>query len=157
MVIYCIVKTNCSIFNNLLYFFRCPNFYNFYGASYLFEWARRQTSSPGFFSSERTNFIVINYPDYRDALTLWHSERPKLHKVLDILSAIGLRCKDTLPFFFCSILEIIMGHNSIKTVGGIMVLNLCTSSDDALYLYYVFFKHFQQLNVKDSNCLLYYM
>ena len=30
------------------------------------------------------------------------------------------------------------GHNSVKkTVGGVMVLNLCTSSDDALYLYQV--------------------
>ena len=25
------------------------------------------------------------------------------------------------------------GHDSIKTVNGVMVLNLCTSSDDALY------------------------
>ena len=29
------------------------------------------------------------------------------------------------------------GHNSVKTVDGVMVLNLCTSSDDALYLYQV--------------------
>ena len=29
------------------------------------------------------------------------------------------------------------GHNSLKTVDGVMVLNLCTSSDDALYLYQV--------------------
>ena len=29
------------------------------------------------------------------------------------------------------------GHNSVKTVGGIMVLNLCISSNDALYLYQV--------------------
>ena len=29
------------------------------------------------------------------------------------------------------------GHNSIKTVNGVTVLNLCTSSDDALYLYQV--------------------
>ena len=28
-----------------------------------------------------------------------------------------------------------MGHNSIKTVDGAMLLNLCTSTDDALYLY----------------------
>ena len=27
------------------------------------------------------------------------------------------------------------GHNSIKNVGGIIVLVLCTSSDNALYLY----------------------
>ena len=26
-------------------------------------------------------------------------------------------------------------HNSVKTENGVMVLNLCTSSDDALYLY----------------------
>ena len=29
------------------------------------------------------------------------------------------------------------GHNSVKTVTGVMVLNLCTSSADALYLYQV--------------------
>ena len=36
-----------------------------------------------------------------------------------------------------------MGHNSIKTVNGVMVLNLCTSSDDALYLYQVSRKGFR--------------
>ena len=30
-----------------------------------------------------------------------------------------------------------MGHNSVKTVNGVMVLNLCISSDNALYLYQV--------------------
>ena len=38
------------------------------------------------------------------------------------------------------------GHNSIKTVDGVMVLNLCTSSDDDLYLYQVswaYLKRFQ--------------
>ena len=34
-----------------------------------------------------------------------------------------------------SILNSTKEHNSIKTVGRVMVLNLCTSSDDALYLY----------------------
>ena len=29
------------------------------------------------------------------------------------------------------------GYNSVKTVNGVMVLNLCISSDDALYLYQV--------------------
>ena len=29
------------------------------------------------------------------------------------------------------------GHNSVKTVDGLMVLNLCTSSNDALCLYQV--------------------
>ena len=29
------------------------------------------------------------------------------------------------------------GHNFVKTVGGGMVLALCASSDDALYLYKV--------------------
>ena len=29
------------------------------------------------------------------------------------------------------------GHTSVKTVDGGMVLNLCTLSDDALYLYQV--------------------
>ena len=30
------------------------------------------------------------------------------------------------------------GHNSIKTVDGVMVLNLCTLYDDAKYLYHAF-------------------
>ena len=29
------------------------------------------------------------------------------------------------------------GHNSVKNVGGLSVLVLCTSSDDGLYLYQV--------------------
>ena len=29
------------------------------------------------------------------------------------------------------------GHISVKTIDGVMVLNLCTSSDDALCLYQV--------------------
>ena len=29
------------------------------------------------------------------------------------------------------------GHNSVNTVDGVMVLNLCTLSDNALYLYQV--------------------
>ena len=33
--------------------------------------------------------------------------------------------------------EIFKGHNSLKNVGRVMVLNLCTSSYDALYLYKV--------------------
>ena len=32
-------------------------------------------------------------------------------------------------------LQFIKRHNSIKTVDAVMVFNLCTSSDDALYLY----------------------
>ena len=27
------------------------------------------------------------------------------------------------------------GHNSVKNVGGVMVIVLCTSSDGSLYLY----------------------
>ena len=34
-------------------------------------------------------------------------------------------------------LQFIKGHNSMKTVNGVMVLNLCTSPADALYLYQV--------------------
>ena len=40
-----------------------------------------------------------------------------------------------------SILKISKRHNSIKNVGGVTVLALCTSSDDALYLYHVLRKH----------------
>ena len=34
-------------------------------------------------------------------------------------------------------LQFTKGHNSIKTVDGVMVLNLCTTSQNALYLYQV--------------------
>ena len=33
--------------------------------------------------------------------------------------------------------EIFKGHNSLKNVGKVMVLNLCTTSYDALYLVYI--------------------
>ena len=36
-----------------------------------------------------------------------------------------------------SIKKISKGHNSIKNVGVVSVLVLCTSSDDGLYLYQV--------------------
>ena len=44
------------------------------------------------------------------------------------------------------------GHNSKKSVNGVMVLNLCISSDDGLYLYQVSrqsLKTFQLLSGKD--------
>ena len=36
-----------------------------------------------------------------------------------------------------STLKFAKGHNSVKNVGGVMVLILCVSFDDALYLYEV--------------------
>ena len=33
--------------------------------------------------------------------------------------------------------KILKGHNSINNIGGVLVLVLCTSSDDDLYLYQV--------------------
>ena len=36
-----------------------------------------------------------------------------------------------------SIRKISKGRNSVKNVGGVSVLVLCTSSDDGLYLYHV--------------------
>ena len=36
-----------------------------------------------------------------------------------------------------SILKISKGNNSAKNVGGVTVVNLCTSSDHGLYLYQV--------------------
>ena len=36
-----------------------------------------------------------------------------------------------------SILKFTKGHNSIKNVGRVMVLDLCSSSNDTLYLYKV--------------------
>ena len=38
-------------------------------------------------------------------------------------------------------LQFIKGHKSMKTVNGVMVLNLCTSPADALYLYQVSSKY----------------
>ena len=48
------------------------------------------------------------------------------------------------------------GQNSIKTVDGVMLLNLCTSSGDALYLYQSSRKHFTgfQSYSADAICLL---
>ena len=34
-----------------------------------------------------------------------------------------------------SIVKFAKGHNSVKNVGGVMILSLCTSFDNALYLY----------------------
>ena len=48
------------------------------------------------------------------------------------------------------------GHNSEKTVDGVMVLNLCISPDDALYLYQVsrkYLKGFQSYQ-EDAVCIL---
>ena len=36
------------------------------------------------------------------------------------------------------------GHNSVKTVDGVMVLNLCTSSDNAEYLNQVSRKYLKE-------------
>ena len=36
-----------------------------------------------------------------------------------------------------AILKFSKGHNSIKHVDGVMVLVLCTSSDDTIYMYQV--------------------
>ena len=41
--------------------------------------------------------------------------------------------------------EILKGHNSLKTVGRVMVLNLCISSYDALYLVYIVVQSFMKL------------
>ena len=38
---------------------------------------------------------------------------------------------------YISLLKFSKGHNSVKNVGGVMVLVLCKSSDGALYLYQV--------------------
>ena len=49
-----------------------------------------------------------------------------------------------------------MGHNSIKTVDGVMVLNICTLPDYALYLNQVsrkYLKGFQSYR-EDAICIL---
>ena len=43
--------------------------------------------------------------------------------------------------------EIFKGHNSLKNVGGVMVLNLCTSSYNALYLVYICTKFHENILV----------
>ena len=43
--------------------------------------------------------------------------------------------------------EIFKGHNSLKNVGRVMVLNLCTSSYDALYLIYICTKFHENILV----------
>ena len=48
------------------------------------------------------------------------------------------------------------GNNSIKTVNGVMVLNLCISYDDALYLYQVSRKYLEGFQSYRENavCIL---
>ena len=41
--------------------------------------------------------------------------------------------------------EIFKRHHSIKNVGQVMVLNLCTSSYDALYLVYICIKFHENI------------
>ena len=43
-----------------------------------------------------------------------------------------------------SILKITKGNNSAKNVGGVSVVNLCTSSGHALYLYQVLWNYLEQ-------------
>ena len=43
--------------------------------------------------------------------------------------------------------EMFKGHNSLKNVGPVMVLNLCTSSYDALYLVYICIKFHENILV----------
>ena len=50
--------------------------------------------------------------------------------------------------------EIFKGHNSVKNVDGAMILVLCTSSDNALYLYQVlpkYLKGFQSNRPKQQG------
>ena len=48
-----------------------------------------------------------------------------------------------------------MGHNSVKTVDGVMVLNLCTSPDDALYFVPSFKEIAQRVSELSRGCSLY--
>ena len=43
--------------------------------------------------------------------------------------------------------EILKGHNSLKNVGQVMVLNLCTLSYDASYLVYICTKFHENILV----------
>ena len=46
----------------------------------------------------------------------------------------GLRVIEWMQFAYCNLQ---MGHNSIKNVGGVKVLVLCTSYNNTLYLYQI--------------------
>ena len=52
--------------------------------------------------------------------------------LLKCLKGFGSSCADTI-----SIVKFAKGHNSVKNVGGFMVLVLSMSFDDALYWYKV--------------------
>ena len=43
-----------------------------------------------------------------------------------------------------SILKITKGNNSAKNVGGVTVVNLCTSSGHALYFYHILWNHLER-------------
>ena len=53
-------------------------------------------------------------------------------------------------------LQFTKGHNSIKTVNGVMVLNLCISSDDTLYLYQVSRKYLKGFQVIERMQFVYW-
>ena len=44
-------------------------------------------------------------------------------------------------------------HDSIKNIDGVRVLNLCTSSDDALYLYQVSRKYLKRFQSYSANTI----
>ena len=64
--------------------------------------------------------ILCSSPD--NALYLYHI-------LCKYLKGFESSCADTI-----SIMKFAKGHNSVKNVGGVMVLVLCMSLDDALYL-----------------------
>ena len=49
------------------------------------------------------------------------------------------------------ILKFTKAHNSIKSVGEVKALILCTSSDDALYLYQVLPKYLKGFQITDLD------
>ena len=49
----------------------------------------------------------------------------------------GFRVTDRTVGSTLGWLHISKKHNNVRTVGGVMVLDLCTLSDDALFLYQV--------------------
>ena len=49
------------------------------------------------------------------------------------------------------ILKFSKGHNSVNSVGGVMVLVLSTLSDSVLYLYQVLSKYLTGFRVRDLN------
>ena len=71
----------------------------------------------------------------------FHQLCPRYSGTLTPTAPTAVRLWNTFTFFYradtISILKITKGNNSAKKVGGVTVVDLCTSSSHALYFYQV--------------------